>query len=77
MRKRFNAAERDLIAQAGDGRLVEWQNVTRWHPGRLTGGITRDESGWEWVPVINLATTARLSAGAQIRVGPGHIRARP
>lgn len=72
-RKRFNTAEKALIAELG-GKPVEWQNVAIWHPGILTSGITRDRDGWESVVVDNQARTARLSPGP-IPVGPGHLRA--
>lgn len=72
-RKRFNAAERQLI-DGSQGCPVQWQNVAIWHPGVLTSGITRDGDGWEWVDVDNKARTPRLSPGP-VRVGPGHLRA--
>ena len=78
MRKRFNAAERELITsltgQPGTP-PVEWQNVTQWRRGLLIGGITRDADGWETVLVENRDTTRTISAGQRLPVGPGHLRA--
>jgi hypothetical protein len=76
-RKRFNAAEKQLIAAPGPGGAVEWQNVAQWHPAVLDSGIARDGYGWESVWVINGAETRGLSKGARVAVGPGHIRAVP
>ena len=73
MRKRFNATEKRLIAEQQGG-PVQWQNVAQWHPAELVSGISRDDSGWESVWVVNGATTRGLSKGQRVAVGPGHLR---
>jgi len=74
-RKRFNAAEREIIAAAAHQDLrVQWQNVTQWHPATLLTGEIVTEDGWQHVDAVNSEATARLSAGQRIRVTPGHVR---
>jgi hypothetical protein len=71
-RKRFNAAEKQLIAQGGD---IEWQNVTQWHPARIVDGCgIETDDGWQYVLAYNHATTRTVHRGDVIRVSPGHIR---
>lgn len=72
-RKRFNTAEKRMIAQGGE---VEWQNVTQWHRARLLGKGIRTDDGWQSVEAINLEGTKRISKGAMIFITPGHIRER-
>ena len=69
-RKRFNADEKAIIA---DALPVEWQNVTQWHRGTLAGGIGADD-GWQYVEVTNLEATRTVGKGRTIRVSPGHLR---
>src|SRR5580658_7510841 len=45
-RKRFNATGRGILSR-GRGTAIEWQNVTRWHAGTLTGEGIRTEDGWQ------------------------------
>lgn len=70
-RKRFNTAEKEIIAEALP---IEWQNVTQWHAGILSGCIEQDDSGWQFVTVTNLANTRTVSKGQTIHVSPGHLR---
>ena len=77
VRKRFNAAERALIAEAmrSDG-AVQWLHVNRWKPAIITDGeIKTDDAGYEYLVIRNEGkTTATLSRGAVVHVSPGHIR---
>ena len=71
MRKRFNASERAILVT---GAVIEWRNVTQWHPARVTGEITKDSLGYEYVPLVNLATTRTVHSGQYITGCPGFIR---
>lgn len=74
-RKRFNAAEKDLISQLDIGDTMEWQNVTQWHPGQFAGQLERDADGWDSVLVIHTGRPAGIvRTGDEVKVSPGHIR---
>jgi hypothetical protein len=73
-RKRFNAAEKQLIAS---GVPVDWQNVTQWHPATITDpAIVTSDGGWQHVAGTCDESTKRISKGAVIWISPGHIRER-
>jgi hypothetical protein len=73
-RKRFNATERGILSR-GRGTPVEWQNVTRWHPGTLTGeGIHHGDGGWQHSYAITHEDAGFVRKGERIHVTPGHIR---
>ena len=78
VRKRFNAAEKAIIAEAiKDDGCIQWQNVTQWHPGVITDGeIVTDERGWQHVLGVHAgSTTAGITRpGDPVTFTPGHIR---
>lgn len=76
-RKRFSKDERDLIATAGNGGRVQWQNVTQWHDATITDATIQTDDGWQFITGINRGSTKTISAGKPIRITPGHIRAIP
>ena len=55
---------------------VEWQNGRHWHPGTITGPITKSDtgSGFWYVPLTNHARTATVSPGDLIHGSPGKVR---
>lgn len=76
VRKRFNAAEKALIAEAvrSDG-CIQWQHGAHWKPGVITDGTIVTADGWQHVLGRNEGhTTATLSRGAVVHFTPGHIR---
>jgi hypothetical protein len=74
-RKRFNAAERAIIAAAAAQDLrVQWQNVTQWHPATLDTGEILTDDGWQYATGVNHGNTKTISPGQRIRVTPGHVR---
>ena len=73
-RKRFSADEKTVIADAGAGGRVQWQNVTQWHAGELVDGVIRADDGWQSVAVRNLEGSRTVSKGSRVDVSPGHIR---
>lgn len=73
-RRRFNQDEKDLIAD-GPGTAIEWRNGGHWHPGELTGPISRDDiSGFPYVPITNTSDRGGTPKGAYVRAYPGYIR---
>jgi len=78
VRKRFNAAEKAIIAEAvkSDG-AIQWQNVTQWHPGIITDGtIMTDAHGWQYVLGVHAGSkpTGIARYGDPVTFTPGHIR---
>jgi hypothetical protein len=74
-RKRFNATEKQVIADAGVGGRVQVQNVTQWHDAELTStDIETDSWGWHTVAARILHTRGTVRAGQAWHVSPGHIR---
>lgn len=71
-RKRFNTAEKQLIAS---GVPIEWQNVTQWHPATITDKtIVTEDGGWQHIVGTNERATRTTSKGQVIWISPGHIR---
>lgn len=77
VRKRFNATERALIAEAvkSDG-AIQWQHGSHWKPAIIIDAeIKTGDGGYEYLIIRNEGkTTATLSRGAVVHVSPGHIR---
>jgi hypothetical protein len=75
-RMRFNKAEREIIAAAAAGNgLIEWQNVTQWHPARITDPAIAVDYGRQFITAENREDTRTVGLGRPVRVTPGHIRA--
>ena len=76
VRKRFNAAEKALIAEAmrSDG-AIQWQHGSHWKPGIIIDATIVTVDGWQHIIIRNEGkTTATLSRGEIIHLGPGHLR---
>jgi len=75
VRKRFSAAERELLAS---GVPLQVQNVTQWHDATLAAGaaIERDARGWESIAATVDRARGTVRAGERWAVSPGHVRAR-
>lgn len=76
VRKRFNAAEKALIAEAmrSDG-AIQWQHGSHWKPGIIIDPEIVTVDGWQHIVIRNEGkTTATLSRGEIIHLSPGHIR---
>lgn len=74
-RKRFNAAEKRLIAEGTD---IEWLHGSHWQPARVTDPtIVTEDGGYQHVEGEHAGRTTRtISKGARLWLSPGHIRAR-
>lgn len=74
-RMRFNAEEREIIAAAGAGGAIEWQNVTQWHPARIIDAAIATDMGRQYIVAENRDNARTVGLGREVRVTPGHIRA--
>lgn len=80
MRKRFNPAERALIAaRAADGHAVAWKDSSNWskHAVITTGEILTGEGGWQYVEAVNITTSRTISAGQHLHLIPTGLRELP
>jgi hypothetical protein len=77
MRKRFNAEEKAIIANAyKDHGTVEWRNVTTWgYKATISPMILTDEFKSQYVNGINRSSTPTVRYGDSIRIYAGYIRA--
>jgi hypothetical protein len=71
-RKRFNAAEKAVIAAGGP---LEVQNVTQWHAATLRSAVIHtDQQGWQYAEAVIEHTRGSVRAGDSWHVSPGHVR---
>jgi hypothetical protein len=84
MRKKFNADEKAIIAEAvAQGSPVRWKDASNWSKLALItdGEIKVDtstcrpgEQGWQYVEATNVTATATCEYGREIRIIPSGIR---
>jgi hypothetical protein len=84
MRKKFNADEKAIIADAvASGGPVKWKDASNWSKAALitTGEIKVDtttcrpgQHGWEYVEAVNVTATPTCLYGREIIITPSGIR---
>lgn len=84
MRKKFNADEKAIIADAvATGCPVLWKDASNWSKSARinTGEIKTDtslcrpgEHGQQYVDAVNVTSTATCSYGREIRIYPAGIK---
>jgi len=69
-RQRFTPAERSALLIGAD---IEWRHGSRWYAGTVSGPITTDEIGAQYVPVTHTIKSPTVSPGG-MRCYPKQIR---